>query len=72
MKKHISYLLIILLFCSLFMAACAGSSETEQDQSGETSSIETVDEGIDEVRIVRGFWAAEAVMALIGFWIGLH
>jgi phospho-N-acetylmuramoyl-pentapeptide-transferase len=28
--------------------------------------------GIDEVRIVRGFWAAEAVMALIGFWIGLH
>ena len=48
MKKHISYLLIILLFCSLFMAACAGSSETEQDQSGETSSIETVDEGIDE------------------------
>ena len=28
--------------------------------------------GIGEVRIVRGFWAAEAVMALIGFWIGLH
>ena len=48
MKKHISYLLIILLFCGLFMAACASSSETEQDQSGETSSIETVDEGIDE------------------------
>ena len=48
MKKHISYLLIILLFCSLFITACAGSSETEQDQSGETSSIETVDEGIDE------------------------
>ena len=48
MKKQISYLLILLLLCSLFITACAGSSETEQDQSGETSSIETVDEGIDE------------------------
>ena len=48
MKKQISYLLILLLLCSLFITACAGSSETEQDQSEETSSIETVDEGIDE------------------------
>ena len=48
MKKQISYLLILLLLCSLFITACAGSSETEQDQSGKTSSIETVDEGIDE------------------------
>lgn len=48
MKKHISYLLIILLFCSLFMAACAGSSETEQVQPEETAALEPQDEGIDE------------------------
>ena len=48
MKKHISYLLIILLFCSLFMAACADESETEQVQPEETSSLEPQDEGIDE------------------------
>lgn len=48
MKKHISYLLIILLFCSLFMAACADGSETEQVQPGETSALEPQDEGIDE------------------------
>ncbi len=48
MKKHISYLLSILLFCSLFMAACADGSETEQVQPEETASLEPQDEGIDE------------------------
>ena len=48
MKKQISYLLILLLLCSLFITACAGSSGTEQDQSGETAALEPQDEGIDE------------------------
>lgn len=48
MKKQISYLLILLLLCSLFITACAGSSETEQVQPEETAALEPQDEGIDE------------------------
>ena len=48
MKKQISYLLILLLLCSLFITACAGSSETEQVQPEESAALEPQDEGIDE------------------------
>ena len=48
MKKHISYLLVVLLLCSLFMTACAGGPETEQVQPEETASSEPAEEGIDE------------------------